>query len=603
MKWKLVVLFLFLFGGSALGQFRQIAGVVLDGSDISLLKGVQVSCAAEADSVLTDAGGHFLLRVPAAAASLVFRIPGYGTIEKTLSPRQGFETVFLFPAAPRLKKDNAPKGPPVAGLSPSSRYDMPVSIKAHQDETYEQVLENRFEHAARFPYSAFMLNSDDASYCNVRRFLMSKQLPPKEAVRIEEMVNHLPFSYQVDSTDLRPLVLQEALTTCPWHPGHWLLRLAVQARNIPPDTVVPNNLVLLVDVSGSMEASNKLPLLKKAFRVLVNQMDSLDTMSVVVYAGSVSVALPPTSGARKSKILDVINNLSAGGSTAGQAGIELAFKLARDHFIEDGNNRVIIATDGDFNVGHSSDEDMRELITKYHDWGIFLTCIGVGMGNYKDSKLETLAQWGQGNFVYIDNDQEAQRVFSAAEYRKILLTFVRNACVKAIFNPGVVRSYRLIGYESRLSGKKDSLSSRLPGGEIGYGQRITAFYEIEPVDTTGRPLKGQSYLATGPEPEGGLALVALQYQTISDGLSHQTLTKVPVKVLDFSRADQTLRYEGAVTLFGMLLQHSEYLGGGSFALVNEMMRRLKGKWEKDDRKAFLKLVQKAAALETAGAHR
>ena len=573
-------------------QVRQIEGVVLDGSDISLLPGVEVSSDAGTDTAVTDAAGKFFLKVPASGASLEFHMPGYGTTQKTIPARQGFATILLYPNLPAVQAATPLPGA-YEGTGPLQlQKGMPVSIKAHQDETYEQVQENPFRKTAAFPFSAFMLNADDASFCNVRRFIMGKQLPPKEAVRIEEMVNHLPFSYPVDTGAGRtPLSMAPLLTTCPWHPGHWLLRLAVQAESMPVDTVIPNNLVLLVDISGSMEASNKLPLLKKAFRVLVDQMDSLDRISVVVYAGSVSTALPPTPGDQKQKILNVINNLTANGSTAGQAGIELAFKLAREHFIKGGNNRVIIATDGDFNVGHSSDEDMRELITRYHNWGIYLTCIGVGMGNYKDSKLQTLAQWGQGNFVYVDNDQEAERIFSAGEYRKILVTFLRNARIKLVFNPEAAASYRLIGYESRMNSPKDSLSTHLPGGEIGYGQSLTVFYEIEPVK--------EFSVSESSRKSPPLAMAALQYQTLTDEARHQAVKDIPVRLVDFKAGEQPLQFAGAVTLFGMLLQHSAYCGDGTYEMVSKMVRDLKGKAHKEERKAFIKLVQKAAALEKA----
>lgn len=587
MKRKLFIGLFLCFTQMASAQLRQIEGVVLDGRDISLLPGVEVCCGAQADTAVTDAGGRFFLKVPASAVSLQLHIPGYGVLEKSVPPDQGFTTLFLYP-----DKDVPPKAPEAPGhysgavpLQVAS--GLPVSVKVHQDETYEQVRENPFRTSSLYPFSAFTLNANDASFCNVRRFIAGKQMPPKEAVRIEEMVNHLPYAYPVDSAPgAPPLAMSPVLTTCPWHPGHWLLRLAVQAAGKPADTLIPNNIVLLVDISGSMEAPNKLPLLKKAFRTLVEQMDSVDRISVVVYAGSVSVALPPTPGSEQKKILDVIANLSANGSTAGQAGIELAFKLARENFIPGGNNRVILATDGDFNVGQSSDEDMRELISRYHDWGIYLTCIGVGMGNYKDSKLQTLAQWGQGNFVYLDNDQEASRVFGAGEYRKILVAFLREARVKVVFNPEVVSSYRLIGYESRMNGPRDSLASRLPGGEIGYGQSLTVFYEITP-----------NLLYGGDHAHRALAMAALQYQTVSDGRSHQQVQQIFPRLVPFAETGEALRFASAVTLFGMLLQHSEYLGDGNYTMVTKIVRDLKGREHKDERKSFVKLVDRASDLQ------
>lgn len=584
MSWKLPVILLILAGGSAGAQERQLEGVVLDRRDISVLSGVEVCAVPGADTVFTDEGGKFFLRIPARAASVKLRVAGYAPVEQAVPAGRTFTTVWMHPAGtkPLRVVPGAANGGPETILR--FQDGMPVSVKAHLDETYEQVAENPFRKAVSSPFSAFTLNGDDASYCNIRRFLAIRQRPPKEAVRIEEMVNHLPYTYPFDSASAKPLQLSGELATCPWYAGHWLLRLAVQAASPPPDTLIPNNLVLLVDVSGSMEAPNKLPLLKKAFRELVDRLDSLDRISVVVYAGSVSVALPPTPGDRKDKILNVIDNLSANGSTAGQAGIELAFKLARENRIPGGNNRVLLATDGDFNVGHSSDDDMRQLISRYRDWGIYLTCIGVGMGNYKDSKLQTLAQWGQGNFVYLDNDQEAQRLFSPDEFRRVLVAFARDACIKTVFNPEVVASYRLIGYESRARGARDSVARELPGGEIGYGQPLAAFYELAPVPGA---------------PAGPLGTVALCYETIADSMLHRQLTDLPVRVTDFERTEESFRVGAAVTLFGMLLQHSQYLHTGSYPMAQKMMRGSGEKRYKDERKAISRLIGKAAALDEA----
>lgn len=588
MKGWLLWLLLLLFVQTLDAQSHRISGVVLDGNSVTLLPGVNVRDEANQKSFTTDSAGHFEMKIPSLPVKLRFQLSGYHSTQKTIRPDQNFSTVFLYKINGAEYPKNLPSDSTIAGGTSHGNFTMPAEIQTHDDETYEKIRDNPFEPAGSYPLSSFTLNANFAAYCNVRRFIIGKQLPPKEAVRIEEMINYFPYDYPVDMDSNYPMSLHTEVTTCPWHPGDWLMRIAVQARDLPADTIIPNNIVLLIDVSGSMARSNKLPLLKKAFSVLVNQLDSSDKVSVVIYSGDVSVILPPTPCTEKNKILDVIHNLYAGGSTAGGAGIEKAFEFAKANFIPNGNNRIIIATDGDFNVGETSDEDMRKLVMKYHNWGIYLTCIGVGMGNYKDSKLETLAQWGQGNFAYIDDEEEAQRLFDHQNYRKILIPMASGARIKAIFNPDLINSYRLIGYESNTGGKHDSASTYFPGGDIGYGQSITAFYELQPATN--------ALLSKNDNPGNILATVALQYQTIKEGKQQVILKEVPDQVVKFKYADSNLQFAAAVTLFGMLLRQSEYAGTGTYAMVEKMMRHLNGKYDKDERRACLKLVQKAGHL-------
>lgn len=587
MKGWLLWSFMLLFVPELHAQSHRIAGVVLDGNSITLLQGVHVRDKVNQKTSITDSTGFFEMKAPSSPIKLSFQFPGYHSTLKTIQSDQNFSTVFLYKISSLELKENLQQDSTMTGGNSQGNFTMPTEIRTHDDETYDEIRENLFKPAGSYPLSSFTLNADNAAYCNVRRFIMAKQMPPKEAVRIEEMINYFPYNYPIN-TDVQPMTLHTEVATCPWHPGNRLMRIAVQARNLPSDTTLPNNIVLLIDVSGSMARSNKLPLLKKAFSVLVNQLDALDRISIVIYAGDVSVILPPTPCNEKSKILDVIHNLYAGGSTAGGAGIEKAFEFAKANFIPNGNNRIIIATDGDFNVGKTSDEDMRRLIVKYHHWGIYLTCIGVGMGNYKDSKLETLAQWGQGNFAYIDDGEEAQRLFDHANYRKILIPIVTGARIKAIFNPDIVASYRLIGYENNPGGRHDSTSTYFPGGEIGYGQSMTAFYELKPV--------ANFPLNKSDNSSKILATIALQYQTIHGKIEQVTIKEVPDKVVEFKHADSDLQFASAVTLFAMLLRQSVYADEGTYAMVEKIIRHLKGKYDRDERKACLKLVQKTAHL-------
>lgn len=594
MKRWLPWLSLLLFVQALHAQSRRITGVVLDGNTITSLHGVDILDKTDQKTFTTDSGGRFEISGSSSSVYLEFQLPGYDITHKTILPHQDFSTVFLYKknSSQQDQKGNMAHDVMTTGAAYPPSFLMPVEIKTHDNETYEEMTGNPVESASASPLSSFTLNANDAAYCNVRRFIMAKQLPPKEAVRIEEMINYFSYHDEIDREAGSPISLQTALITCPWHPGNWLLRIAARAEDLPPDTVLPNNIVLLIDISGSMDRSNKLPLLKKAFSVLVNQLDPSDKISIMIYAGDVSVALPPTSGNEKGKILDVIHNLTAGGTTAGGAGIEKAFEFAKKNFIPHGNNRIIIATDGDFNVGKTSDEDMRKLVTKYHNWGIYLTCIGVGMGNYKDSKLETLAQWGQGNFVYIDNEEEALRLFNSGNYRKTLISLAANARMKAIFNPELVTSYRLIGYENHTGGKRDNHAEYYSGGEIGYGQSITAFYELHPdpginlADGSGRIL----------------GTVALQYQTIRDKKEQVMIREIPFNVTAFKNANESVRFAVAVTLFGMLLQQSAYTDKGNYPMVEKIIHHLKDKYNTNDRKAFLKLVQRAQHLPAGSAN-
>lgn len=595
MKWVSVLFLFCLPACCAWSQTHTVRGVVLNGRTITLLKNVKVYCGSDsAASEHTDENGLFQMDIPANGASLIMQCAGYKTMTRKISSGQGFGTFFLYPETDKQAENPSLPGSETSGIMSVRNPNLPVSVKAHLDETYEQARENPVESPVEAPLSSFVLNADQASYCNIRRFITNELSPPSEAVRIEEMVNYFSYRYKPDSSG-EPMSFQADVSTCPWHEGHWLMRLAAIARPLPVDTAVANNIVLLIDVSGSMEATNKLPLLKKAFSTLVHRLDSADRLAIVVYAGDVSVALPPTPGYAKNKILEVIHNLNAGGSTAGGAGIELAFKLAKSNFLKSGNNRVIMATDGDFNVGNTSDADMRKLVSKYHDWGIYLTCIGVGKGNYKDSKLETLARWGQGNFVYLDNNEEAARVFSPEQYQKILIPVVRNAVFKTVFNPEEIKSYRLIGYENRSSMEKDTLADRIPGGEIGYGQTITAFYELTPFDHKGMNSSGKKK-AQKMEAGQSIATIALLYQTIADSVSHLTVKKAPSQVTYFDDSGNDFRFAASVTLFGMLMRQSAYVGDGNLDMVSRLIRQIKDKYNKQERKTFLKLIQKAGKL-------
>lgn len=588
MKWGFLWFFLLLQAPLIQAQTRRISGVVLDGTRITLLPGVRISNNLNETIGVSDSSGHFSVNVPNSPVELRFILSGYHTIQRSYSTLNNFSPIFLYKSGSSGTKERVLQDSLFIKEGVHKNLNIPVTVKAHEDETYQELRESPFEDAAIYPFSSFMLNANDAAYCNVRRFIMAKELPPREAVRIEEMTNYFTYHDKSATSKVHPMNFRTNITTCPWHPGNLLMRVAVNVMKLPEDTVIPNNLVLLIDISGSMDRPNKLPLLKTAFDQLVDQMDSSDKIAVVAYAGDVTIVLPSTSCKEKDKILNAINNLDAGGSTAGGAGIEKAFKYAKNNFIKDGNNRIILATDGDFNVGETSDEDMRKIVSKYHSWGIYLTCIGVGMGNYKDSKLETLAQWGQGNFVYIDNKDEAQRLFDSDNYKKVLMTMATNSRMKVIFNPDIIESYRLIGYETKIGGKTDSSSAYLPGGDINYGQEITAFFELHPQKNFRVEKKGQA--------NNIAATVILQYKTIYDQQDHVIIREIPGNIENFEQSGDDVRFATAVTLFGMLLSQSQYTDKGNYKMVEKILRHIKGDFDKVERKSCLKLVQKVERL-------
>jgi Ca-activated chloride channel family protein len=346
-------------------------------------------------------------------------------------------------------------------------------------EEYNRNTENCFVMTKTEPLSTFSIDVDAASYGNVRRMINLGQKPPKDAVRVEELINYFSYNYEKPATD-EPVKITTELGVCPWNKNHKLVRIGIKAREIPSENLPPSNFVFLIDVSGSMYQPNRLPLVKSSLKLLINNLREKDRVAVVAYAGAAGLVLPSTSGADKQKILEAIDALQAGGSTAGGAGIELAYKVAQNNFIAEGNNRVVLCTDGDFNVGVSSQNELGSLIEQKRKLGIYLTILGYGMGNYKDSKLQTLSQKGNGNHAYIDNLQEANRVL-VNEFGGTLYTVAKDVKLQIEFNPAKVQAYRLIGYESRLLNKEDFNDDTKDAGEIGAGQSVTAFYEVVPV--------------------------------------------------------------------------------------------------------------------------
>ncbi|HYK04193.1 MAG TPA: VWA domain-containing protein [Thermoanaerobaculia bacterium] len=444
----------------------------------------------------------------------------------------------------------------------------PQADVEHNTEEYGRFAENPFLRPGDDPLSTFSIDVDRASYANVRRFVQRGQRPPRDAVRIEEMVNYFTYDYPEPTSD--PFSISTELAACPWNEKHRLLLIGLQGKRIKTRDLPPNNLVFLIDTSGSMQSPDKLPLVQAGLRLLVEQLRREDRVAIVTYAGSAGLVLPSTPGSNKSAIMAAIDELQAGGSTAGAEGIVLAYNVARENFLQRGNNRVILATDGDFNVGVTSDGELEQLIERKRRDRVFLTVLGFGSGNIKDSKMELLADKGNGNYAYIDSLSEARKTL-VHEMGATLFTIAKDVKIQVEFNPSVVGAYRLIGYENRLLRSQDFNDDKKDAGELGAGHSVTALYEIvppgEPVPGSVDPLKYQKVTSNAAPAE--LATVKLRYKD-PDGDTSRLLTRTVA--YNVNPMSDNLRLASAIAELGMLLRGSEHKGDASFDAVIERGR-------------------------------
>jgi Ca-activated chloride channel family protein len=449
-------------------------------------------------------------------------------------------------------------------------------------ETYSSLLENPFIPAEEYPETGFAVNINKASYSNIRRFINLDNIVPPDAIRLEEMMNYFNIHYTAPGRD-SVFNYQSIISSCPWNTAHELLFLNVCAKKAALDSIPPANLVFLIDVSGSMDLPNRLPLLKSAFSLMVNNLRQMDTVSIVVYGGVNGVWLTPTSGAEKKKILESIAQLEAGGSTPGEGGIRAAYRLAKSTFIKGGTNRVILATDGDFNVGQQSEEELNQLINGYRSSEIYLTCLGVGMGNYKDSKLEVLASQGKGNFAYLDNEKEAEKVLMQ-EFSQTIYAVAKEAYIDIRFDPAVVKNYRLIGFDNKASALEDTLNV-LQGGEIGSGHSLMALIEIDPVQ-----LETVKTFHSVP-----FAKMRMHYQLPVENINHQEEFDVAYQFVPFSDLPNYYRFSASVALFGGLLKKSSYTAKTSW---DELSLIAKACYDSSDvsQTEYILLIEKAKKI-------
>ncbi|HEY2721378.1 MAG TPA: VWA domain-containing protein [Chitinophagaceae bacterium] len=470
-------------------------------------------------------------------------------------------------------------------------------------EDYDNIVENDFLTAIQNPLSTFSIDVDEASYSNVRRFIQDGSLPPAGAVRIEEMVNYFDYAYpQPQNED--PFSVNTEISDCPWNPQHRLVHIGLQGKNIPLTNLPPANLVFLIDVSGSMDEPNKLPLVQASLNLLTDQLRENDKVAIVVYAGNAGLVLPSTPGSNKTKIKEAINGLEAGGSTAGGEGIELAYKIAKENFIKEGNNRVILATDGDFNVGASSDDELVRLIENERKSGVFLSVLGFGMGNYKDNKMQQLADKGNGNHSYIDNITEARKVL-VNEFGSTLFTIAKDVKIQVEFNPQKVQAYRLIGYENRMLASEDFNDDMKDAGELGSGHTVTALYEIIPVGVRNEfaksvdSLKYQTVRSMDNAPSDEIMTIKLRYKKPDGDVSKLISQAVIDEHKPLASSSDNFRFSAAVAEFGLLLRNSAYKQQSNYQQVIAMGKAAKSTDEFGYRAEFVELVRSASAMDIA----
>jgi len=470
----------------------------------------------------------------------------------------------------------------------------------HNTEAYDHVKENIFVSTLKTPLSTFSIDVDTASYSNMRRILNESRLPPKDAVRIEELVNYFHYDYP-DAKGKHPFSITTEISSAPWNPKHRLLMIGLQGKKVDTSKMPKNNLVFLLDVSGSMNSPNKLPLLKKSFKLLIENMRADDRIAIVVYAGAAGLVLPSTPGKEADKIIAALDKLQAGGSTAGGAGIKLAYKVAKENFIKDGNNRIILATDGDFNIGASSDAEMVRLIEEKRKEGVFLTVLGLGRGNYKDSKMEKLADKGNGNYAYIDTIMEAKKVL-VTEMGATLLTIAKDVKIQIEFNPARVKGYRLVGYENRMLRNEDFNDDTKDAGEMGAGHSVTAFYEIVPAGSDEKlpgvdELKYQdAKVSAAAKKSPELATIKFRYKPPKEDKSKPIVKPIMDKGIHWKKTSKDFRFASAVVELGLLLRGSEFKASSTFESLIARAKNAKGKDLHGYRAEFVRLAEMAEAL-------
>lgn len=604
----------------------EIQGIVYDEYKSPLI-GVSVLEQGTKQRTTTDFDGKFTIQVTNKNAILEFRYVGFDNqtinlkehnlskiLEVTMNTGNSLSEVVVTTASKRSStKQHNSNDMELGAVSYSDQFERsPAPImnvheqRPPEDGNYSAINEQSFFDPRDQPLSTLSIDVDRAAYSNVRRFLQQGMLPNPDAVRIEEMINYFNYEYpEPNKQSDQPFAIQTTMTDCPWNQQHQLLHIGMQAKNMDRDEIPPSNFVFLIDVSGSMSSPNKLPLLKSAFKLLVNQLTNEDRIAIVVYAGAAGCVLESTPGSEKEKIWDALDRLNSGGSTAGAAGIQLAYKIAQQNLIKDGNNRIILATDGDFNVGTNGDEALVNLIEKERNHGVFLSIMGFGTGNYQDGKMQKIADAGNGNHSYIDNMQEAKKVLMD-EFAGTLFTLAKDVKIQIEFNTELVSSYRMIGYENRVLEARDFNDDTKDAGELGAGHSVTILYEVIPAGVTSNfqvsidPLKYQKDV---PKKERTLknstelATIKARYKAPDSDVSTRSEQIISNELADWNEVSSDVRWAASIAEWGMQMRQSKYLNQRNYKQLIEQMKKII-KTESDPYKnSCLDLVEIAYALQ------
>ena len=481
---------------------------------------------------------------------------------------------------------------------PSYTKDMQVPT-GERGETFKEIKENPFVEVSSQPVSTFSVDVDRAAYSNIRRMIQQGTLPPKDAVRIEEMINYFDYDYPTpDAQTPSPLRVSYEQAPAPWSTTHYLLRIGLKTKPLDLSNTPASHLVFLIDVSGSMMDYNKLPLLKSSLKLLLQNLKPQDKVSIVTYASGTQVALEPTSVREREKIEKVLDGLETGGATSGEQGIQLAYEQAHKAFIKGGNNRIILATDGDFNVGINNPNDLKAFIEKQREGGVYLSVLGFGMGNYRDDMSETLADSGNGNYAYIDNLTEAKKVL-VNEFGGTLFTVAKDVKLQVEFNPKYVKQYKLLGYENRMLANEDFTNDKKDAGEVGAGHTVTAIYEIVPSDgkvTSSLRYQDSQLNEIGKGNE--IAFLKIRYKDPkqTNAASREVVEPLIFNLKKLSETSEDFRFATAVAEFGLLLRDSEYKAQASYDQVIELAKNAFGRDEEGYRKEFVRLVEGAKLM-------
>jgi Ca-activated chloride channel family protein len=546
------------------GEVRDEAG--------NLLQNVSINHPRSGYVFYTGMTGGFGFQNSIQKDSLIFYLPGFQKL-LVVADALVYNTITL------KKANTAPKRLyTLSSLTKNLRFENQRQWLTG-DESYADIVENGFIAASQFPSTHLTLNIDRAAYSNIRRFLNTKTPVPPDAVRLEEFLNYFNFKYK-EPPDNQTFQIQTELTTCPWNEANQLLFARITSKKVPLDKLPPSHLVFLIDISASMDMASRLPMLKAGFNGLVNNLRPQDSVSVVVYGGTVGILLPPTSGSDKQAIMNAIDSIQPGGSTPGESGVKMAYRLAKQHYIKGGNNRIILATDGDFNVGLRSDSELEELIMAEKENGIYLTCLGVGMGNYKDSKIQTLAQKGNGNFAYIDNYAEAEKVL-IKEFTQTLYAVADDVRLSVLFDPAIIKEYRLIGFDNKVGAIKDTMAT-VDGGEIGSAYSILVAFEITPARTT-------------PEAKQPVQLTLNYFNAGKRDKELELTTRPALSVIPFDSTAKEYQFASAVIMFGSMIKESRYAKSITWDKIQAIANKA-ADLTNPSQKEFLDLVTQAKEL-------